>query len=355
MNLNKIFENSEIDIRDLLILNLIFFVGMPLASINWGIFKTTILTRRIVTSPLIQQFLQIICILLFSVILFFSGYRRLVSLVLLQGFLLGISFQSRLFIGGMRQASTATTTTMIIDTFTLATMPILVGTFLFIIFRKVDFITFGDKPPLPTNVMNLRILLAAGKVLIEECGLKTSFSLVKELGKQQKMGEPWKDLPKPKDQKDIDSRALIGDAILIYRSLLKRMEKEKALNIIGNLILRASMRQLYSLVPQLKPEDALSKSEEEIEVLLTEIIEKFPNTEWHLLESTKNSFAYRITRCRLVELVNDVGHPEMSSLFCPGDALYFETHQKDIEFDRPRNIGMLGDKCCDFIFKIKEE
>jgi len=295
------------------------------------------------------------CIILFSAILLLTGYRKLTSLIVLQGIILGVSFQSRLYLAGIRQASTATPTTMIIDTITLATMPIIVGAFLFIILRRVNFITFGDKPPLSTRVMNLRITLAAAKVLINRLGLKTTLALVKELANQRKEGEPWKNLPKPKDKKDIYSRALIADAILMYRSLLKRMDKEKAINLVKELIIEAAMMQLYSLIPKISADDALTKSQEEINDLLTEIVEKFPNTDWERIESKGISFAYRITRCRLVELVNDLGLPELQDAFCPGDELYFEKFQPDINFSRPKNIGMQGDKCCDFIFSIKEE
>ena len=91
ININKVFENSDIDIKNLLLLNLIFFIGIPLASINWGIFRKTILTRRLVTSPTIQPILQLSCVILLSMILFFTGYKKLTSLLLL-GVIFGSAF-----------------------------------------------------------------------------------------------------------------------------------------------------------------------------------------------------------------------------------------------------------------------
>lgn len=352
ININKVFKNSEINIVSVLILNLLFFIALPLASFNYGIFNTTVLTGRYVSDPIVQQVMQVLVIGIMGVILFLTGYRKLIGIALLNGFIFGITFQTRLYLAGIRQASIMSPSTLIIDSLTLATMPIIAGVFLMIIFRRVNFIIFGDKPPLPKSVMNLRITLTAAKVLIEKLGLKVTFSLVKELASEKKKGEPWKDLPAPESKKDIDSRNLIGDAIIIYRALLKRMDKEKAEKIIKETICRSAIIQLYSLVPIIDQKMIEGTSKEEVEILLTEIVEKFPNTDWEMIKATEKSFAYRIHRCRLVELVKQVGHPELGGAFCPGDKIYFEKFQTDIVFTRPTTIGW-GQECCDFIFKVK--
>lgn len=356
ININYLFKNTEMDKISLLGLNASFFIAMPFASINWGIFQQTVLTRRIVASPEVQLTLQVLSIVIVSVILFFTGYKRLLGALLFNGILFGISFQTRLYLAGIRQASEMSPFTLIIDTLTLATMPIAAGGFFCILFLQVDFITFGDNPPLPKFVMNLRILLAAAKVLISQVGLMMTFSLVKAMNKRKKKGEPWKGLDAPKDQKDVDSRALIGDAIVIYRALLERMDKDEALKVVKKTIQESAIMQLYSLIPKIKREKILSiaKSKEEREKILTDIVEKFPNTDWELVEASETKFAYRILRCRLVELVNQTGHPELSDAFCPGDAIYFERYQPEIAFSRPKTIGY-GDDCCEFIFELNEQ
>ncbi len=353
ININYMFKNSDMDRLSLILANLLFFVGMPIASINWGIYDFTLLTGRIVASPIVQLSLQVSAIVLVSVILLLTGYRRLLSRALLNGVVLGISFQTRLYLAGIRQASNMSVETLIIDSLTLATMPIAAGLLFCILFRQVKFTTFGDAPPLPARVMNLRITLAAAKVLFKSVGFKTTISLVKELGKQRKQGEPWKALPPPQDLKDNASRKLIGDAILLYRALSAKMGKDKAEKIIKQTILESAIMQLYSMVPRIDKTKILSKPTEERERSITNLVEKFPNTDWELLEASETSFAYRITRCRLVDLVIELGYPELRDAFCPGDAIYFERFQPDIVFSRPQNIGE-GDKCCDFIFELKD-
>ncbi|MHA1150353.1 MAG: L-2-amino-thiazoline-4-carboxylic acid hydrolase [Promethearchaeota archaeon] len=352
INLNKMFKNSDIDIIGLILLNCIFFLGLPLASLNFGIFNKEILTRRIVANPLTQLSLQIIAILLFPLILIIFGYKKLSGLLFLHGIILGISFQSRLYFAGMRQASTASFSTMIIDTFSLATMPIVAGAFLFLIFGKLKFETFGDPPPNPIYIMNIRIALTGLKSLKVQIGWKATFSIIKQLIQQRKKGEPWIIMEKAVEKKDIDSRALIGDVILIYRRLMKNMDKEKALKIVKKVIVNSAITQLYSLAPLIKKHDMQSRTQEENKDFIIQLIEKFPNTDWELLEATQTSFRYKITRCRLVELVNDLGYPELADAFCPGDALYFERYQPDIKFTRPFTIGY-GQECCDFQFKLK--
>ena len=138
VNINKLFNNSDISKMSLILINILFFGGMLLASLNWGITGLNILTRRLVLNPLMQPILQIVAVLFCSSILFFTGYRKLTTLLLLQGIIFGISFQSRLFIARIRQASNASVLTMIIDTLTLASMPIIAGAFLFIIFNSFN-------------------------------------------------------------------------------------------------------------------------------------------------------------------------------------------------------------------------
>ena len=352
LNTNYLFKNSEINRADLLVMNALFFIGLPVVSLDWGIFNQKVLTGRYVTNPEVQLSLQLACVILIAGILYFTGYRHLLAILLLNGVTLGICFQTRLYLSGIRQASVMSLETLMIDTFTLATMPIMGGALLFILFQKVDFLTFGDKPPLPRFVMNLRITLAGLKVLIKEIGLFATLAVAKDLISQKKEGHPWKDLPEARDQKDIDSRNLIGDAILIYNTLKNRMEQEKALKITKRMIREAAIMQLYSLIPILKKKEIEAIPQEKQQVVLTEIIDRFPNADWKILEVTENSFTYRITRCRLVELVNEIGYPELSDAFCPGDLIYFEKFQPDIVLTRPDTIGY-AKEYCDFIFELK--
>ncbi|MHA1271799.1 MAG: L-2-amino-thiazoline-4-carboxylic acid hydrolase [Promethearchaeota archaeon] len=291
-------------------------------------------------------------IFIISVIVILIGYKRLLLLLFLIILIITLIFQLILYVFSIGNKDSIDYLILSLDFFVLISIFVLSSTFILIILRKIDFIKFGDKPPLPKHVMNLRITLAAAKVLINRLGLKETFNLVKELKKEKKKGEPWKGILEPKDNKDRESRELIGDAIILYRLLKKDYGNEKAREIISDVIFNSSIAQLYSLIPIMKKEDIEAKSTEEREKLFTEIVNKFPNADWELIESSERKFSYKITRCRLYELVNELGYPELSDVFCKGDEVYFQRFQKDINLNRPKTIGG-GDDCCEFIFSLK--
>ncbi len=201
--------------------------------------------------------------------------------------------------------------------------------------------------------MNFRIKKAAIKVLRKELGWKQLLGLVRELSKNKKRGEPWKDLPAPVDRKEEESRELIGDAILLYRALLKKRPQPEAERIIREVIVESAVMQLYSLVPRFSKERINELPAEERKEKFCSLINQFPNADWEINKISEQEYSYFITRCRLVELIIAVGHPELQDAFCEGDGVYFERYQTDINFSRPTKIGS-GDDVCDFVFRIDD-
>lgn len=334
-------------------LNALFFVGLPVASLNWGLTGTTILTRRIVASPAAQQVLQVAAVVLGTGLLAALGYKRLVARLVLMGVAFGGAFQARLYVAGIRQASSMSVATLLVDSATLATMTLVAGAFALLLVGRVDFHRYGDPPPHPAYLMQLRYSLAAVGELRRELGLRRALGLARRMLARVRKGEPWTELPPATARKDVESRAMIGDAIILYRVLKEALPADRAEAVFRKLVLEAAVAQLYSTVPKLSREDLVAKSPAAREALLTEIVEAFPNTDYEIVEASDTTFWYRITRCRYPELLARVGHPELSDVFCAGDGVYFERHQPDIAFARPKNIGK-GDACCDFVFTLKD-
>ncbi|MFX0102791.1 MAG: L-2-amino-thiazoline-4-carboxylic acid hydrolase [Candidatus Hodarchaeota archaeon] len=202
--------------------------------------------------------------------------------------------------------------------------------------------------------VKLKMSLAAIGALRKELGFKQTLSVISTFLKMKRRGEPFKGFEPPGNSKDRGSRDQLGDAILVYRALLDRLPREEAERITREVILAGAMAFLRGTVPVLRREEILSKTKEEQEALLTSIIEKFPNPDWEIVETTETSFFYRITRCRFPEMLEKLGHPELSNAFCAADELYFNEYQSDIDLERTTMIGA-GDKCCDFLFSLKEE
>lgn len=202
-------------------------------------------------------------------------------------------------------------------------------------------------------LMTLRIKKAAISVLKKELGWKKLISLLPKLSRRQKQGEPFSGLPEPENSKDIESRALIGEAILLYRELLLMLPSAEAERIIRKVIIESAVAQLYSIIPLIRSKDIMGMTPDLRSVKFCSIINQFPNAEWTINKVTDTEYSYLISRCRLVELIIAAGHPELKDAFCAGDGIYFERHQAEIIFDRPSLIGS-GDKVCDFNFRIKD-
>lgn len=210
------------------------------------------------------------------------------------------------------------------------------------------------KRPLPNFIMNFRITWAGLKVLWKNLSLNQLIKLLSFLDQEKKKGSPWDVLPPAESQKDRDSRALIGDAIIIYRFLKENFPADHALTITNSLIQFAAIAQLDSLIPCISRQKIEALSHAEQEKILTHIINQFPNTDWEILASSDRAFTYRIVRCRLVELVDQLGLPELREAFCPGDAIYFQDYQPDLIFERPSTIAHTQNYC-DFIFRLKDQ
>ncbi len=201
-------------------------------------------------------------------------------------------------------------------------------------------------------LMNLRIKKAAIKVLRKKLGWGKLIKVLPGLSKRQKLGEPWKGLAEPIDQKDKDSRALIGEAILLYRELLNMLTSEEAEQIIREVIIESAVMQLYSLIPKISKDQIMAMTPDARREKFCGIVEQFPNADWVMKKASEDEFEYSITRCRLVELIIEVGHPELADAFCMGDGIYFDRHQPDILLTRDTKIGS-NDDTCNFNFKIK--
>jgi hypothetical protein len=201
-------------------------------------------------------------------------------------------------------------------------------------------------------LMNFRIKKAAIGVLRKELGWKRLLRLIPGLSKRQKLGEPWTGMSPPEDQKDRDSRALIGDAILLYRELQRLEPSVDAERIVRRGIIESAIMQLYTLIPQLSKAAILKLAPEERKNRFCGIVAQFPNADWNLTKADETEFGYLIHRCRLVELIVAAGHPELKDAFCAGDGIYFERHQPEIGFSRPTMIGK-GDPGCEFNFSLK--
>lgn len=203
------------------------------------------------------------------------------------------------------------------------------------------------------KILEVKIKISAFKVLKKEVNFKDLIQVLKEMERSKKRGEPWLKFPECETEKDLESRELIGEAILLYRALKNIKEIKEAERIIREVIIRSAVTQLNFLIPLIKREKLLKMGEEDRSAFFKGIIDKFPNADYELVEENNDRYKFDIVRCRLVDLIIKAGHPELMDAFCAGDGNYFSMCQPEVLFSRKDMIGKGAEKC-DFEFRIKD-
>lgn len=201
-------------------------------------------------------------------------------------------------------------------------------------------------------ILKLKIGQAALAELKKELTGGEIVKILPAIIKMKARGEPFGALPKPQSQKDKESRALIADAVLLYRALLKFKPQPDAERVTRAVIREGAVAQLRYLIPAISRQTLESLNAQEKRRMFCEIIAKFPNAEYQIVKAEGKDYQYDITRCRLVELMEAVGYPELKDAFCAGDGMYFDLHQPEISFGRESTIGD-GQQTCKFRFTVK--
>lgn len=83
--------------------NLIFFAGLPLANINYGMLDGAVRTWRVMGHS--SSHMEPVALAILAAAIFLLGYRGLLWRLLLIGFLIDLHFEGRLFLFGIRPMS----------------------------------------------------------------------------------------------------------------------------------------------------------------------------------------------------------------------------------------------------------
>ncbi|MHA1793635.1 MAG: L-2-amino-thiazoline-4-carboxylic acid hydrolase [Promethearchaeota archaeon] len=164
----------------------------------------------------------------------------------------------------------------------------------------------------------------------------------------------WKEIPPIKNDKDRDSRKQISDAIILYRILQRYYPRERSMNIIHEVIKNAALAFLHELIPNLPASKLKKMNINEKENYITDLMNKFPNSDFIIARKSNKEFVVEITRCRFPELLELTGHPEIAPAFCAADILYFDLYQPAIQLKRTSTIAE-GNEKCTFILSLDDE
>jgi len=160
-----------------------------------------------------------------------------------------------------------------------------------------------------------------------------------------KRADPFAFLGKAADLRERLSREQAGIAVCIYRMLLKRIPREKALAAMAPLIEAGAIGFLIKTLPEVRPATLTKGTADTRRTLVRGWIDRFYTATAEIAEVTESQVVFHVTGCALVRLVHAAGHPELAPLFCKGDLAFFQ--QRGIRLTRPTTIAK-GDALCRF-------
>ena len=182
-------------------------------------------------------------------------------------------------------------------------------------------------------------------VLLREVGLLDALRLGLRVKAAVNRGEPYLGWSEPADAKERDSRAQIGAAILLYRELNASRGQAEALRITREVVVEAACAQLRRQIGPLRRQELERLAPEERETFARERGDKFVNADmvWGDINATGLSFT--VTRCRFPAICATAGVPELSPVFCAGDAKFFGTIEPEVELLRGETIAEGAGSC----------
>lgn len=185
---------------------------------------------------------------------------------------------------------------------------------------------------------------AAWRFLRRTLGLRTALCITVRLAWRKMGGGPWQGLPAPADEKECLSRIEIGDAILLYRLLRRRVDQAKAMEVLRGVVAVAAEISFDYLLDPLTPEALAALGVDAQRAYVEQNIARFPNADSVVDEVGPDAIAFRVVHCRFPGLVAAVGHTELAPLFCSADRDYFES-RLGVAFARPHTIAEGACEC----------
>lgn len=161
-------------------------------------------------------------------------------------------------------------------------------------------------------------------------------------------------------RKDDEARHVksISPLAAIYFNLQEKLGKEKALEISGEVIIKASLEADYSFMKKYKMhkiKDPFERWKKYRKALACE--EKFNETQD--IEVSECRLHYIVKRCIYNDFFTEVGAPELTGFICESDRIFFSDMLfRDLNFHRGdswRNTIGYGSETCCYIWEPKRE
>ena len=191
---------------------------------------------------------------------------------------------------------------------------------------------------------------AALTALIKEVGFLSTLKLGLKLTLRGIFTDPFKLLEGAVDDQEIRSRDQLRPAVLLYRILLEQRSQVEALRITQEVVQASGRAFLNDVVGGLDIHSLIAS--EHRETLLRKRLVAIPNASF-TLRFEEDTLHFTVNACRFVGLCQQLGHPELASLFCSVDDAFFGHDLEGVSLERETTIAN-GGHHCPFVFTLNE-
>lgn len=185
----------------------------------------------------------------------------------------------------------------------------------------------------------------AAPILLREIGVMNALRVGRAIRRQERAGEPFAALDPAVDERERQSRAQIGPAILLYQQLAPLFGTARALQVTELVVVEAALDFLRHTIGPLRREQLAAMGPAQLEAFSQGVGDRFFNAtvQWEKMDADGVDFT--VTACQFPRLCAAVGVPELAPVFCKGDERFFGEVESDVVLIRPQTIATGGANC----------
>ncbi len=186
---------------------------------------------------------------------------------------------------------------------------------------------------------------AAFDLLRDRLGLVVATKAQWSLIAGGRRGEPFDQLPPPRDDGEAESRAYAGAAIRLIHELEGMVEVDEPLAWAAEAIEEGMLAWLSERIGPFSPRDLMDRAPDERAAFLEERGRRFPNAAVCWMHAGVREVRFVVTACRLVALCHEAGEARLASFFCRGEARFLGGVAPRVVLIRDRTIAAGAPDC----------
>lgn len=189
------------------------------------------------------------------------------------------------------------------------------------------------------------IEIAAVKAVNRLYGPVVAGRVFLHLRRREKEGEPFAHLPAARSLGETRSRALVGATVRLFRELDETVEVDDPVAITDEAVDAGMVVFLNRTVGAIRNREWASVDDDARLEWVTERSAGFPGVDIRWDHVGAESIDFTVTACRLVQLCNVAGEPQLARLFCRADARFLGQSEPHVVLVREHTIAAGADDC----------